>query len=125
METLGIKSNSVYEIFKNEIYFDGQHYIASLPFKPHHKPTPDNFMLSKHRLRSLKNKLNRDPDLKRESMKSFRIILKRESLKEWGMRGYQEKLIICSTEQSCDTTKKQQNLALFSMTQQRSINVDL
>ena len=65
-ETLGIESNSVYETFKNEINFDGQHYIMSLPFKPHHKPIPDNFMLSKHRLHSLKNKLDRDPGLKQE-----------------------------------------------------------
>ena len=77
METLGIESNSVYETFKNEIYFDGQYYITSLPFKPHHKTILDNFMLSKHRLRSFKNKLSREPDLKRESMKSFRIMLKR------------------------------------------------
>ena len=65
MGTLGIESNTVYETFKNEIYFDRQHYITSLPFKPHHKPIRDNFMLSKHRLHSLKNKLDRDPDSKR------------------------------------------------------------
>ena len=46
MKTLGIESNSVYETFKNEIYFDGQHYSTSLPFKPQHKPIPDNFILS-------------------------------------------------------------------------------
>ena len=50
MKTLGIESNSVYETFKNEIYFDGQHYITSLPSKPHRKPIQNNFMLSKHRL---------------------------------------------------------------------------
>ena len=66
MEILGIESNSVYETFKNETYFDGQNYITSLTFKPHHKPISDNFMLSKHRLHSLKNKLDRDPDLKGE-----------------------------------------------------------
>ena len=68
METLGIESNSVYETFKNKIYLDGQHYITSLSFKPYHKPIPDNFMLSKHRLQSLslKNKLDRGLDLKRE-----------------------------------------------------------
>ena len=48
-ETLGIESNSIYETFKNEIYFDGQHYITSLTFKPYHKPIQDNFMLSKHK----------------------------------------------------------------------------
>ena len=53
-ETLGIESKSVYETFKNEIYFDGQHYITSLPFKSHHKPILDNFMLSKHRYIHLK-----------------------------------------------------------------------
>ena len=62
----GIESNIVYETFKSEIYVDGQHYITSLLFKPHHKPIPDNFMLSKYRLHSLKNKLDRDPDLKQE-----------------------------------------------------------
>ena len=56
METLGIELNSVYETFKNKIYFDRQHHITSLPFKSHHKPIPDNFMLSKHRLLSLKSK---------------------------------------------------------------------
>ena len=49
MDTWGIESNSVYKTFKNEIYSDGQHYITFLPFKLHHKPIPDNFMLSKHR----------------------------------------------------------------------------
>ena len=42
MEILGIESNSVYETFKYETYFDGQNYITSLPFKPHHKPISDN-----------------------------------------------------------------------------------
>ena len=65
METLGIEFNSVYETFKNEIYFDGQRYITTLPFKPHHKPILDNFMLSKHRLHSLRNKLDGGVDLKR------------------------------------------------------------
>ena len=66
MEILGIQSNSVYQTFKNIIYFDGQHYITSFLFKPHLKPIPDNFMLSRHRLHLLKNKLDRDTDLTRE-----------------------------------------------------------
>ena len=35
MGTLGIESNSAYETFKNEIFFNGQHYITFLPFKPY------------------------------------------------------------------------------------------
>ena len=66
MESLVTESNSVYETSKNEIYFDGQPCITSLSFKPHHKPITDDFMLSKYCLHSLKNKLGRDPDLKRE-----------------------------------------------------------
>ena len=59
MGTLGIESNSAYETFKNEIFFNGQHYITFLPFKPHHKQVPGNSILSKHRLCSLKIKLDR------------------------------------------------------------------
>ena len=45
METIDIESKSGPEIFKYEIYFDGQHYIKSLAFKSHRKPITDNFML--------------------------------------------------------------------------------
>ena len=82
-----MESNSVYETFKNEIYFDGQHYIISLPFKPHHKPIPDNFMLSKHRLHSLKNRLNRDPDLKREYHKILQDYIKKRIIEKVDNKG--------------------------------------
>ena len=82
MKALGIKSNSVYETFKNEIYFDGQHYSTSLPFKPHHKPIPDNFILSKHRLHSLKNKLDRDPDVKQEYHEILQDYIKKEIIEK-------------------------------------------
>ena len=82
-------------------------------------------MLSKYRLHSLKNELDRDPDLKREHHEILRIILKRELSKKLTMKRHQEKLIICPTEQSWDPTKKQQKFASFSTAQQRLINVHL
>ena len=82
MKTLGIESNSVYETFKNEIYFDGQHYITSLPSKPHRKPIQDNFMLSKHRLHWLKNKLERDPDVKQEYHEILQDYIKKEIIEK-------------------------------------------
>ena len=81
-EALGIESNSVHETFKDEIYFDGQHYITSLPFKPHQKPIPDNFMLSKYRFNSLKNELYRDPDLKREHHEILQNYIKKEIIEK-------------------------------------------
>ena len=123
METLGIEFNSVYETFKNEIYSDGRRYITTLPFKPHHKPILDNFILSKHRLHSLRNKLDGDPDLKREFHEILQDYIEKGIIEKVGNKGYQEKLIICPTDQSCDTTKKQQKFSLLSMAQQRSNNV--
>ena len=70
-------------------------------------------MLSTYRLYSLKNKLYKDPDFKREY---HEILQEMDLLKKYMMRGYQEKLIICPTEQK-KQNKTKQKFALFSMDQ--------
>ena len=73
-------------------------------------------MLSKYGLYSLKNKLYRDPDFKREY---HEILQERELLKKYTMRGYQEKLIICPTEQKKKTNKQTQVRIVFDGSAQR------
>ena len=82
MQAISIESNSVYETFKNEIFFDRQHHIISLSFKPHHKPIPDNFMWSNHRLHLLKYKLDRDPELKRDYYKILQDYIEKGIMKK-------------------------------------------
>ena len=55
VENVGVDEHHVYENFKQTISFDGERYFTALPFKPFHKPLPDNYTLSKHRLSILKN----------------------------------------------------------------------
>ena len=56
VEHVGVDEHSVYENFKKKHSFDGERYVTALPLKPFHKPLPDNYTLSKHRLSILKNK---------------------------------------------------------------------
>ena len=50
VENVGVDEYPVYENFKQTISFDGERDITALPFKPFHKPLPDNYILSKHQL---------------------------------------------------------------------------
>ena len=48
VENVGVDEHPVYENFKQTISFDVERYVTALPFKPFHKPLPDNYTLSKH-----------------------------------------------------------------------------
>ena len=60
------EEHDVYEKFKEDIIFDGERYVTSLPFKPNHDALPDNYRLSLNRLNCLKKKLNKDEKLRKE-----------------------------------------------------------
>ena len=63
---VGVDEYPVYENFKQTISFDGERYVTGLPFKPFHRPLPDNYTLSKHRLSILKTKLDKNNELNQE-----------------------------------------------------------
>ena len=58
-----VSEESVMKEFFNDITFDGQRYIAKLPFKPNCEFLPDNYQLAKSRLISLQRQLQRDENL--------------------------------------------------------------
>ena len=68
LESLGIKQDkpSVYEEFTKNIEFMNGCYEVSLPWKPSQKKLRSNFTLAKKRLEVLLNKLNHNPDVKKE-----------------------------------------------------------
>ena len=67
VENVGVDEHPLYENFKKKnISFDGERYVTALPFKPFHKPLPDNYTLSKHRLSILKIKRDKNEELKQE-----------------------------------------------------------
>ena len=67
VDSLGLSDEgTVYDQFKNDIYFDGERYTTKLPFKKHHEYLPDNYQLSKNRLVSLKRRLDKNCELKEE-----------------------------------------------------------
>ena len=76
VENVGVDEHPVYENFKQTISFDGERYVTALPFKPFHKPLPDNYTLSKHRLSILKTKLDKNEELKQEYSQVFVNYLK-------------------------------------------------
>lgn len=43
--------------FTNDIFHDGLRYVTKLPFKPDHEELPDNFVVCKKRLQSLRHRL--------------------------------------------------------------------
>ena len=66
-ETLGIKENSSDSqiengLLDNKIKFIDGRYQVSIPFKADHPTIPDNFQVSKRRLNSLVNRLNKSPE---------------------------------------------------------------
>ena len=71
VQNVEVDEHPVYENFKQTISFDGERYVTALPFKPFHKPLPDNYTLSKHRLSILKTKLDKHGELKREYNQVF------------------------------------------------------
>ena len=66
LESLGIKPPSVYEEFLEKLTYNGDHYEVHLPWKATHPPLPDNYELSERRLRSLLNRLRKEPDVMKE-----------------------------------------------------------
>ena len=52
-------SDCVTTRFEKSITFDGERYVARLPFKPNHDLIPDNFKVCENRLSSLKSKLQK------------------------------------------------------------------
>lgn len=68
LESLGIKQDesSVYEEFTKNIEFMNGRYEVSLPWKPLQKKLPSNFTLAKKSLEGLLNRLNYNPDVKKE-----------------------------------------------------------
>ena len=43
VKNVEVDEHHVYENFKQTISFDGERYVTILPFKPSHKPLPDNY----------------------------------------------------------------------------------
>ena len=76
VENVGVDEYPVYENFKQTISFDGERDVTALPFKPFHKPLPDNYILSKHQLTILKTKLDKNEKLKQEYNQVFDNYLK-------------------------------------------------
>ena len=58
-----IGNDSVYDEFKEKVVYNGERYQVSLPFKEGHPLLPDNFYLSKQRLKSLLNRLKSKPEI--------------------------------------------------------------
>ena len=65
LESLGIvkEESSVYEKFVQKIFFDGQRYQVSLPWRENHPPLPDHFELCRKRLTGLLKRLKQTPQL--------------------------------------------------------------
>ena len=76
VENVGVDEHPFIENFKQTIFFDGERYVTAFPFKPFHKPFPDNYILSKHRLSILKTKLHKNEELKQEYSQVFDNYLK-------------------------------------------------
>ena len=65
LESLGIAKEepSVYETFIHWIFFDGERYQVSLPWKDNHPTLPDNYQLCHKRLIDLVRRLKQNPVL--------------------------------------------------------------
>ena len=68
IESVGVNSKEfeIYQNFENYLEFTGERYSVKLPFKPMTELVPDNFILSKKRLSSLKHKLDCNQKLKEQ-----------------------------------------------------------
>ena len=76
VENVGVHEHFAYENFKQTISIDGERYVTALPFRPFHRPLPDNHILSNHRLSILKTKLDKNEELKLEYNQVFDNYLK-------------------------------------------------
>ena len=65
LESLGIlgKEPSIHEKFVQQIYFNGERYTVSLPWKDSHPCLPDNYALCHKRQGSLLRRLNKNRQL--------------------------------------------------------------
>ena len=64
IESLDLIGNDlVYDEFKENVVHNGERYQVSLPFMEGHPLLPDNFLLSKQRLKSLLNHLKSKPEI--------------------------------------------------------------
>ena len=66
LESLGVRSPSVYEEFLEKLSYKGDHYEVNLPWKATHPPLPDNYELSRQRLSSLLGRLRKEPEVLKE-----------------------------------------------------------
>ncbi|XP_068684402.1 uncharacterized protein [Montipora foliosa] len=66
LESLGVRSPSVYEEFLEKLSYRGDHHDVNLPWNATHPPLPDNYELSGRRLRSLWSRLRMEPEVLRE-----------------------------------------------------------
>ena len=68
IESVGNNSKEleIYQNFENDLEFTGERYSVTLPFKLMNELAPDNFILSKKRLSSLKQKLDCNQKLKEQ-----------------------------------------------------------
>ena len=67
LETLGIsETDSVHELFLQNIKFDNNQYSVKLPWREHHQILPDNFELSVNRLVSTVKRLHKTLELLEE-----------------------------------------------------------
>ena len=77
------------------------------------------------RLHSIKNKLDRHPDLKRECHEILHDYIEKEIIEKVDDQRIPEKTHYLLTEPWCDKAKKQQNFALFVMAQQKLVTVHI
>ena len=69
LESLGIQTptvDPVCEQFASSVKLKGGRYKVSLPWLEHHDPLPDNYCLSRSRLRGLLQRLRQEPTILRE-----------------------------------------------------------
>ena len=72
LESIGIKSPSLYEEVKNSITFENNRYKVGLPWKSSHPLLPDNYNLCKKRLDNLLQRLQQEP----EKLKQYDSVMK-------------------------------------------------
>ena len=89
LESIGIKSQSLYDEVTEAIAFKNGRYEVSLPWKSPHPLLPDNFELCKKRLTNLLQHLRREP----EKLKKYDTVIREQ----------QEKGIIEKVQESSNT----------------------
>ena len=84
LETLGIcgPEKTIHDKFSDPVTFSGGKYQVSLPWRQQHKPLPDNYQLSLHRLRGLLKRLRQTPEVLREYDDTIRDQIQRGILED-------------------------------------------